>query len=107
MRPYFQKFPGAVNFMNILDEGNLHLYDLPALGIVDQETGKQALCWPYALGHCRHPNCRFAAQGGHPETVPGEFADEVCRVLGPCVKSIVAGEQSPTKKVKPEGGTQN
>ena len=106
MRPYFQKFPGAVNFMNILDEGNLRLYDLPALGIVDQETGKQALCWPYALGHCRHPNCRFAAQGGHPETVPGEFADEVCRVLGPCVKSIVAGEQSPTKKVKPEGGTQ-
>ena len=104
MRAYRQKFPGAVNVFNILDECGLRLTDLPASGIVDKDTGKQMFCWAYGLGCCTYPNCRFEALRGHPETVPEEFVDATCTLLGPCMQRILNGGQSPPKRFRPEGG---
>ena len=107
MKAYLQKFPGYVQILLILEECGVRFYDLPSAGIVDRETGKQCLCWSYVLGNCTYTTCRFAAKGGHPETVTDEFVDAVCTVLGPCIKKIMDGGQSPAKKVKPEDRGQN
>ena len=104
MRAYRQKYPGAVNVFLILDECGYRLTDLPAAGIIDKDTGKQMFCWSYGLGCCTYPNCRFAAAGGHPETVPDEFADAACALLGPCMQKILNGGQSPNKRPRSEGG---
>ena len=104
MRAYRQKFPGPVNIFYILDECGHRLTDLPAVGIVDKDTGKQMFCWNYGLGCCTYPNCRFAAAGGHPETVTEEFADATCTLLGPCMQKILNGGQSAPKRFKQEGG---
>jgi hypothetical protein len=104
MRAYRQKYPGSVNVFQILDECGYRLTDLPAAGIIDKDTGKQMFCWSYGLGCCTYPNCRFAAAGGHPETVPDEFADAACALLGPCMQKILNGGQSPNKRSRSEGG---
>jgi hypothetical protein len=107
MRAYQQKVPGNVNVFNILDECDLRLTDLLPSGIVDKDTGKQMFCWAYGLGCCTYPNCRFAAQGGHPETVLEEFADATCTLLGPCIQKIVNNGQSLPKRSRSEGGGSN
>ena len=104
MRPYRQKFPGSVNIFYILNECGNRLTDLPASGIVDKETGKQMFCWSYGPGCCTYTNCRFAAAGGHPETVTDEFEDAACTLLGPCMQRILNGGQAPPKRFKLEGG---
>jgi hypothetical protein len=107
MRAYRQKFPGYINVISILNEGELRLTDLPRSEIVDKDTGKQMFCWAYGLGCCTYPNCRFAAQGGHPESVSDEFAEATCTVLGPCMQKILNNGQTPPKRSRSEGGGAN
>ena len=107
MSPYRQKFPGHVNVFHILEECGYRLTDLPPSGIADKDTGKQMFCWPYGLGCCTYPRCKFAAVGGHPENVSEEFADATCTLLGPCMQKILNNGQSPPKKYKSEGGGSN
>ena len=106
MKPYRQKFPGYINVFTILDECGLRLTDLPESGIVDS-ANKQMFCWAYGLGWCTHQNCKFAKQGGHPETVTDEFAEKTCTVLGPCIQKIVSNGQLPPKRVRIENGGSN
>ena len=95
MDPFLQKFQGQVRLREILEAANVGVGQLPTINGIT-EGSRTRLCYQGLLGKCQHQargNCQFAHAAR--QDVPNDFADEVCRVLGPGVDYMVRNGRPP------------